>query len=160
VQNGHGNAVNEICFSKDGRQVVSAGSDQTIRVWDGAAGALQRTISVGSVVYAVALSPDGRRILSGSFDGRVCLWDLATGRQLVTLLTIPADKDPSAQNFDWLALTPEGYETNSPGLSSKGHWRMAGQPTTEDIVRKNLVRPDMVAKALRAELVPPVAFAK
>jgi WD40 repeat protein len=160
VQNGHGNAVNEICFSKDGRQVVSAGSDQTIRVWDGAAGALQRTISVGSVVYAVALSPDGRRIVSGSFDGRVCLWDLATGRQLVTLLTIPADKDLSAQNSDWLALTPEGYETNSPGLSSKGHWRMAGQSTTEDVVRKNLVKPEMVAKALRAEQVPPVAFAK
>jgi len=158
AQNGHGIAVNEICFSKDGRQIVSAGSDQTIRVWDGVCGTMQRTISFGSVVYAVAVSPDGKRIASGSFDGRVCLWDLATGRQLVTLLTMPADENLSTE--DWLALTPEGYETNSPGLGSKGHWRMAGQPASADTVWKNLSKPDMVAKALRAEPLPSVAFAK
>jgi WD40 repeat protein len=156
VQNGHGVAVNELCFSKDGRQVVSAGSDQTIRIWDSASGALQRTIPVGSVAFAVAVSPDGKRIASGSFDGRVCLWDFATGRQLVTLLTLPADKE----SFDWLALTPEGYETNSPGLNSKGQWRMAGQVAAAETVWKNLLKPDMVAKAIRAEPLPPVAFAK
>jgi tricorn protease-like protein len=157
VQNGHAIAVNEICFSNDGRQVVSAGSDQTIRVWDGVSGALQRTISVGSVVYAVALSSDGKRIASGSFDGRVCLWDLATGRQLVTLLTMPAD-NPSTEQFDWLALTPEGFETSDPGLGSKGHWRMAGQPSPGDIVWKNLLKQDMVVKALRGEPVAAVTF--
>jgi len=156
VQNAHGIAVNEICFSKDGRQVVSAGSDQTIRIWDGGGGNLQRTISVGSVVYAVAVDPDGKRIASGTFDGRVCLWDKATGRQLVTLLTLPADKE----TYDWLAITPEGYESTSPGLTSKEQWRMAGQPAVADAVWKNLLKPDMVAKAARAEPVPPVSFAK
>jgi tricorn protease-like protein len=156
IQNGHGTAVNEICFAKDGRQVISAGSDQTIRIWDGMSGGLQRTISVGSVVYAVAVSPDGKRIASGSFDGRVCLWDSTTGRQLVWLLTMPAEKE----SFEWLALTPEGYETSSPGLTSKGQWRMAGQLAPEDKVWKSLLKPDMVAKAVRAEPVPPVAFAK
>ena len=78
------------------------------------------------------------------------------GRPLATLVC----RTSAEAQADWLALTPEGYETNSPGLSSKGHWRMAGQPTTEDVVRKNLVKPEMVAKALRAEPVPPVAFAK
>jgi WD40 repeat protein len=158
VQNGHSVAVNEICFTKDGRQVVSVGSDQTIRIWDGATGGLQRTISVGSVVYAAAVSHDSKRIASGSFDGRVCLWDLATGRQLVTLLTFPAEK--SAEDFDWLALTPEGYEVNSAALPSKAQWRMAGQLPAADLVWKNLLKPDMVAKAIRAELVPAVAFAK
>jgi WD40 repeat protein len=156
IQNGHGIAVNEICFTKDGKQVVSAGSDQTVRIWDGVSGGLQRTISVGSVVYAVAVDPQGKRIASGTFDGRVCLWDVATGRQLVTLLTLPADKD----TYDWLALTPEGYETNSPGLISKGQWRIAGQSATPELVWKNLLKPDMVAKAIRDEPVPPVAFAK
>src|SRR5262249_15953544 len=145
VQNGHNIAVNEICFSKDGRKVISAGSDQTVRIWDGATGALQRTINVGSVVYAVAVSPDGNRIASGSFDGRVILWDMATGRQLVTLLSLPAERE----NFDWLALTPEGYETNSAGLSSKGQWKMAGKSTADEAVWKNLTKPDMVAKAMR-----------
>jgi len=156
IQNGHGVAVNEICFSKDGRQVVSAGSDQTIRIWDGVAGALQRTITVGSVVYAVAVSPDGKRIASGSFDGRVRLWDLATGRQLATLLALPANNE----TFDWLAITPEGYETNSPGLTSQGQWRMAGQRAPGETVWKNLHKPDVVAKAFRADPVPPASFTK
>lgn len=156
VQNGHSIAVNEICFSQDGRKVVSGGSDQTIRIWDGASGGLQRTIGVGSVVYAVAVSPDGKRVASGSFDGRVGVWDMATGRQLVTLLSMPVDRE----NFDWLALTPEGYETNSPGLSSRGQWRMAGQPAAGDVVWKNLGKPEMVAKALRAEAIPAAVFAK
>jgi WD40 repeat protein len=160
VQNGHSVAVNEICFTKDGKQIISAGSDQTIRIWDGASGASQRTISVGSVVYAVAVSPDGKRIASGSFDGRVGLWDLNTSRQLVTFLTFPADKNPSGENFDWLALTPEGYEVNSAGLPSKGQWRMAGQLAAADLVWKNLLKPDMVAQAIRVEPVPPVVFAK
>jgi WD40 repeat protein len=156
VQNGHGIAVNEICFTKDGKQVVSAGSDQTIRIWDGAAGGLQRTISVGSVVYAVAVDPEGKRIASGSYDGRVSLWDKASGRQLVTLFSLPVDKERN----EWLAMTPEGYETNSPGLISKAEWRMAGRPATPDLVWKNMSKPDMVEKAARAEMVPPVAFAK
>jgi WD40 repeat protein len=156
VQNGHGIAVNEICFSKDGRKVVSAGSDQTIRIWDGATGGLQRTISVGSVVYAVAVDPDGKRIACGSFDGRVSLWDSTTGRQLVTLLTLPADKE----NNDWLAITPEGYEASSPGLSGQGKWRMAGQTGAWEEVWKTLGKPELVAKAIRAEPVPAVVFAK
>jgi WD40 repeat protein len=158
VQNGHAVAVNEICFSKDGRQVVSGGSDQTIRVWDGAAGALQRTIPAGSAIYAVAVSPEGKRIASGSFDGRVCLWDLSSGQQLATLLTMPPDAN-SQENFDWLALTPEGYETSSSDLTSKGHWRMGGQATAEDIVWKNVLKPDMVVKALHGEPVAAVSFA-
>ncbi len=156
VQNGHSLAVNEICFNKDGRKVISAGSDQTIRIWDGALGGLQRTITVGSVVYAIAIDPDGKRIASGSFDGRVSLWDSATGRHLVTLLTLPVDKE----NSDWLAITPEGYETGSPGLSSQGKWRMANQLAVGEAIWKALGKPEMVTKALQAEPVPPVVFAK
>jgi len=155
LQNGHGIAVNEICFSKDGRQVISAGSDQTVRIWDGGTGALKRTISVDSVVYAVAESPDGKRIASGSFDGRVTLWDSATGRHLVTLVTLSA-----AESFDWLALTPEGYESSSPGLSSQGQWRMSGEMVPPEMVSKSLLKPDLVAKAVRAGPIPAVSFAK
>jgi WD40 repeat protein len=156
LQNGHSIAVNEICFSKDGRYVVSGGSDQTIRIWDGVSGSLQRSISVGSVVYAVAVNPDGKRIASGSFDGLVRLWDLATGRHLATFLSMPAEKESS----NWLALTPEGFEASSAGLKSQGQWRMAGQPITADSIWKNLQKPDLVAKAIRSEPVPPASFAK
>jgi WD40 repeat protein len=156
LQNGHGIAVNEICFSKDGRLVISAGSDQTIRIWDGATGALKKSITVDSVVYAVAESPDGKRIASGSFDGRVNLWDPTTGRHLVTLVIFPA----AQANFDWLALTPEGYESSSPGLDPRGQWRMSGEIVSYETLSKSLMKPDLVAKAVRAEPVQAVSFGK
>jgi hypothetical protein len=145
VQNGHGLAVHELCFSKDGKHVVSAGADQTVRIWNGPSGAMERTINAGSVVYAAAVSPDGKWIASGSFDGLVRLWDVASGRQLATLLDLPTTQ------LDWLALTPEGFESSSPGLMEMGQWRMSGQVVKADPIWKALQKPESVAKAIRGE---------
>jgi Tol biopolymer transport system component len=156
VQNGHGTAVHELCFSKDGKHVVSGGADQTVRIWNGGSGGLERTMTAGSVVYAVAISPDGKWIASGSFDGLVRLWDAGSGRLLVTLLDLPPDKD----NLEWLALTPEGFETNSPGLAGLYQWRMSGQVVGAEPIRRALEKPDLVAKAIRGEKLATPTFGK
>jgi hypothetical protein len=155
VQRGHGNAVHEICFSNDGKIAASAGADRTVRLWEGTKGALLRTIPVGSVVYAVAINSNGKVVASGSFDGLVRLWDAASGRYLATLLSLPAAKD----EFDWLAVTPEGYVAGSPGIMAVGQWRMAGQTVGSDAVWKALNRAEQVAKGVRGEALT-VPFAK
>src|SRR5207245_3758610 len=129
-QSGHSIAVHEICFSKDGKLVISAGADKTVREWNGATGAPIRALSVGSIAYAVAISPNGKLIASGSFDGLVRLWDSATGRPLLTLLAVPSDAD----HADWLAVTPEGYTASSSGFAGQAQWRMAGKTITPEPV--------------------------
>lgn len=156
LQGGHGIAVNELGFSKDGKRLVSAGSDRTARVWDGTAGNVLKVLAVGSPVYAVALSPNGKKIATGSFDGLVRLWDEASGRQLLTLVSLPANGDKA----DWLALTPEGYARHSLGLTTVGRWRMANQEVAADRVWPALHQPDRVARALRGESVPLPTFEK
>ncbi len=156
VQNGHGVAVHELCFSKDGKTLASAAADGTVRLWNGNTGAAVKTLSVGTVNYAVALSPDGKRLASAGFDGLVRLWDIESGRQLVSLLALPAAEGKS----QWLTLTPEGYAGLTDELKTLAQWRMAGQPVTPDAVWKALHKPDTLLGALRGEAVPAPTFEK
>jgi WD40 repeat protein len=148
LQGGHGVAVHELCFSKDGQLLASAGGDGTARLWDGASGAPVRTLAVGAVTYAVALSPDARFAATGSFDGLVRLWDVKDGRLLVTLLSCAGPGDQAA----WVALTPEGYAQAGGAVTPA--WRVNGQ-AAPDALGKDLAQPALVARALRGEPLPP-----
>jgi hypothetical protein len=153
VQGAHARAVNELAFSKDGRLLASAGSDKLVRLWNGQTATGMRTLPVGSIVYAVAVSPDGKRLATGSFDGLARLWDPARGRQLVTLLALPPEKD----HFAWAALTPEGYTAGSVDLAQLGKWRLAGRPAPAEAWQA-LWRPEAVAAVVRGERVAAPAW--
>src|SRR5437870_3548343 len=70
---GHMAVVRGLLFSPDGKQLVSAGDDKVIRVWDWQAGKTVRTIrgETGSAnegkIFATALSPDGRWLAAGGW---------------------------------------------------------------------------------------------
>ena len=70
-----GRAVYSVCFSPDGKQLVSGSLDETVRLWDVETGACVKTLKGhGDSVWSVCFSPDGRRLGSGSMDDTVRLW--------------------------------------------------------------------------------------
>ena len=73
--------VNSVAYSPDGRRLVTASDDGTIKLWDTATGQEVFTLR-GHIarVLCVAFSPDGRRIVSGSSDRTVKVWDLDPSR--------------------------------------------------------------------------------
>jgi WD40 repeat protein len=77
---GHGNRVNGVAISADGKRAVSASWDGNLRYWDLDDNTMIRQIAGnGSRFNSVALSPDGKRLLSGGGDRKMRLWDLGTG---------------------------------------------------------------------------------
>ncbi|GKU13444.1 unnamed protein product, partial [Fusarium langsethiae] len=77
---GHGNSVNSVVFSADGKRIASGSRDETVKIWDAATGTCEQTLEGhGNSVNSVVFSADGQRIASGSDDETVKIWDAATG---------------------------------------------------------------------------------
>jgi WD40 repeat protein len=79
---GHAGEVHALAYRRDGRRLVTAGSDRTVRVWNPDTGeAVHRLEGHNEAVLHVAFAPDGVRRQRGA-DGTVRLWDANTGIQL------------------------------------------------------------------------------
>jgi WD40 repeat protein len=78
MQVGHAGQVTEIASTADGRLLITASQDSTIRVWSQAQHALLRVLDGHSVgVTALGLSRNGRWLVSGGGRGEVLIHDLA-----------------------------------------------------------------------------------
>jgi WD40 repeat protein len=142
-------AVHDLAFDPKGSMAVSAGGDQTVRLWNPQTGANLRTIPVGSVVYTVAADPVGKRVAAGTADGLTRLYESATGRLLATLWAGDAD--------GWLAITPEGYLAGADATLGAGVWAAGGKPVPAER-SAGLTAPGRVAAAVRGDKVPDPAI--
>jgi WD40 repeat protein len=80
---GHISSVNAVAITPDGRWVVSASADGTLRVWNLESGRTVRRLEGHTGwVNAVAVTPDGRRAISASGDETLRVWDLDTGQTI------------------------------------------------------------------------------
>ncbi len=84
VLRGHTSTVGSAAFSPDGRRIVTASWDDTIRIWDAVTGQQLLQLGAGGVEAASAcFSPDGKRIVAALWDSTAHAWDATTGQQLM-----------------------------------------------------------------------------
>jgi WD40 repeat protein len=78
---GHARAATFVAFTPDGRRIVTAGDDYTLRVWSVDGSELRRISTEPEQVACVALSPDGSAAIVGGYrEARA--WSLETGAPL------------------------------------------------------------------------------
>jgi WD40 repeat protein len=80
---GHQGSVVAAAASDQGRWIVSAGADATLRIWNATSGALVRTVPLDEGAVT-ALAVDDQRALTGHGSGAIVLWDLEHAEKLAT----------------------------------------------------------------------------
>jgi WD40 repeat protein len=103
VCRGHTAAVNSVCFHADGRTLLTAGGDRTVRLWVAATGEPRRPPLRGHTdeVFSAVFVPGEARVVSGGRDRVVRIWDPATGDELARL--------PGHTDYIYcLACSPDG----------------------------------------------------
>jgi serine/threonine protein kinase len=141
---GHKGPVLAAASSDEGRWIVSAGTDATIRVWNAGSGALVRTIEVDEGA-PTALAVGNRRALAGHKGGTIVLWDLEKAEKLgafqlgstaaVTSLAFTAETN------EFVAASQDGsvalFDTRLPSAPSM---LLNGRDGTGMIVTASLAR--------------------
>jgi len=82
-------AVRSVAISPDGKNIVTAGDDGIIRVWDATLKLSHPIAGGGSPVYSLAFSIDGNLLASAGFDGSVRIWDGHSFAPLIAPFTVP-----------------------------------------------------------------------
>src|SRR4029077_6544872 len=81
---GHAAEINGVGFGGEGKWIVTAGGDWTVKVWDAANGSEVVTLKDhAGIATAVACSPDGRHVASAGADSFGKVWDVARARESV-----------------------------------------------------------------------------
>lgn len=127
---GHRGSVTAVGFTEDGRSIVTAGADATVKVWSVANSALVRSIDTESGP-ATALALSGRRAVTGHAEGTVALWDIDRGAKVAAfkrngaqVWSVAFTGDPSrvaAASHDWSVTVWDAASGSAPVHIYEGH---------------------------------------
>ncbi|XP_069748854.1 WD repeat-containing protein 36 [Narcine bancroftii] len=94
---GHQNQINDMAFSPDGRWLITASMDCTIRTWDLPSGCLIDCFLLDSAAVSITMSPTGDFLATAHVDNLgIYLWSNKTLYDIVSLRPLPADYQSTA----------------------------------------------------------------
>ena len=80
-----GGCAYQVSFMPDGKQLVAAGVDRKIHLWDvGTASEVKTLEGHPDEIYGLALRPDGKRLVTSGYGGNVIVWNVDSGQQVFT----------------------------------------------------------------------------
>jgi hypothetical protein len=82
----HGDTIFDLDFSRDGTELVTAGGDKLIKVWELASKKeLARLEGHTAQVLGVAFNTNATQVVSGGADKEIKVWDIKTREKIISL---------------------------------------------------------------------------
>ncbi len=79
--------ITSLAFSSDGKRIVSASRDGTVRIWNALSGKEILKLDSETVKLFAAFSPDGKQIVVDNLKKEIVqIWDTATGEEILSLV--------------------------------------------------------------------------
>ena len=111
---GHRGAIRAAAFSPDGRQLVTAGDDMVLRLWDAHTGKpVAEYRGHENRVTAVQFSANGRLLISASDDNSVRIWNVETADRVGDTRPLQRVRSLAANSTGMVAF---GLEDGTIGL--------------------------------------------
>jgi len=106
IQIGHIGGIEKVAFLPDGKHVLTASNDQTVKLWDIASGKLLRSfVGHKSWITAMDITPDGKYVITGSRDKQMIMYDLSTGKAIKTFDSFEKGKE---HGISAIKIFPDG----------------------------------------------------
>lgn len=100
--------IESIDYTSDGKWLVAASSDTTVRVWEVETGALKSQLKAGpQTVNAAVITPDGATVVfADTYVRTLSFWDLKSGQRRES-------QEEAGNSIEGLAIAPDGKITAS-----------------------------------------------
>jgi len=149
MKTGHADSIHALCFSRDGRFVLTASNDRTAKLWETRTGREIRTFKGhSSGVNSVDFSSGGKFVVTGSSDGSTKLWDAVTGREVKALGS--SDSYQGFMSFDSFMAS-----VNSVNFSPDGNYVVIG---TNEGVKLWDVRTGKILRSFSGSMILSISF--
>lgn len=111
--NKHTGYINYLTISPDGKTLVSASADKSIKIWEMPSGKEVRTVIEDYLpINHFVIRQENRKIATISNNNQIKIWDFTTGKEILTI----SGHDSSVNH---LVISPDGKKLISASADSK-----------------------------------------